>query len=260
MRIIDDVGDRINAAGGDAGGFENRERLCNGMPAGPIGNGTIEFGIASDTPVVGCQLFIGSQIRSADRHHQPFENRITVSGNHDVTAIARRISVGWTDAGQRTAAARANMAHQIEFRNEALHQIEDALEQRDVYDLSLAAAGLDVQQRDQGADHGVQRGEAVADADTGARGRGFEIARRVAEAAHCFTDGAEAGAVAVGAGLPIAGDAHQRQTAIECGEHIPAEANLLQHAGPEILDNDIGPCRESLCNRKAFFGLQVERD
>ena len=95
-------------------------------------------------------------------------------------------------------------------------------------------------QRHQRADHAVQRGERVADADVHAHRRTVRKTGDVAHAAHRFADRAETGLVAVRPGLAEAGQAHHDQSRVGRRERVVAEAPLLERARAEILDHDVG--------------------
>ena len=109
-------------------------------------------------------------------------------------------------------------------------------------------------QRHQRADHAVQRGERIADADVHAHRRPVGEARDVAHATHRFADRAEARPVAVRAGLAEAGQTNHDQSRVDGRERVVAEAPFLERAGPEILDDDVGlpgkPARDLLAVRR----------
>ena len=66
-------------------------------------------------------------------------------------------------------------------------------------------------QRQQDADHAMQRRQRIADGDAHAHRRAARLAAQVTQAAHGFADGAETRQVAIGAGLAIARDAQHHQ-------------------------------------------------
>jgi hypothetical protein len=76
------------------------------------------------------------------------------------------------------------------------------------------AVGVAVAQRQQHADHAVQRGQRVADAHAHAHRHAAGLARQVAQPAHGLGHHAEAGLVAVGAGLAVAADAQHDQARV----------------------------------------------
>ncbi len=68
----------------------------------------------------------------------------------------------------------------------------------------------------------------IADADADAGGRTVRIAGREAHAAHRFADRAEAGAVAIRAGLAVAGYAHHRQFRIDRATARPSRGRAFR--------------------------------
>ncbi len=42
-------------------------------------------------------------------------------------------------------------------------------------------------------------------------------------------------------------------------QHVPAQAELFQHAGAEVLDKDVGLAEQALEHFTAFGVLEVER-
>ncbi|MCY1446147.1 hypothetical protein D9M71_626960 [compost metagenome] len=113
--------------------------------------------------------------------------------------------------------------------------------------------------RHQCADHRPQRGDGVADGDAGTHRRAVLEAGDIAQATHRFADGAEARFVLARAGLAEAGQAHHHQFRVQLVQHIPAEAELFQHAGAEVLDQDVGVRQQLLQHFAAVGMLEVER-
>ena len=132
----------------------------------------------------------------------------------------------------------------VELGQQALHAVEHRLVQRDVDDLAGAAA-LHVMQREQRADHAVQRSDRVAEREVRARRRSVGKARDVAHAADPFGDGGESRPLAIRPGLSVAGDAHEDELRVVARERVPAEVPLLERAGAEILDHDLRAAGEA---------------
>ncbi|MNO85880.1 hypothetical protein D3C76_772640 [compost metagenome] len=166
---------------------------------------------------------------------------------------------GGGDAGHDVAAAFADEAEHVELRHHAFHHGEDGFIERHVDHLPLAAIDLAVAHRHQRADHRPQRGDGVADGDAGAHRRAVLEAGDVAQAAHGFADGAEARLVLVRAGLAEAGQAHHHQLRVQFVDDVPTETELLQHAGAEVLDQDVRFGQQLLQHFAAVGMLEVER-
>src|SRR5690606_16400219 len=91
-----------------------------------------------------------------------------------------------------------------------------------------------------GADHGPQGGNGFANGNPGPYrgpvGKGGDIA----QSPHGLPNRAKTGLILVGPGLAKAGQAHQYQPGIEGVDGLPVNPQLFQHAGAEVLDQDIG--------------------
>ena len=165
---------------------------------------------------------------------------------------------GGGDARHDVAGALADETEHVEFRNHAFHHGEDRLVEGDVDHLTLSAVDLAVSQRHQRADHAPQGGDRVADGNPGANRRAVLEAGNVAQSAHRLADRAEARLVLVGAGLAEARQAHHHQARVQRVEDIPAQAELFQYAGAEVLDQDVGIAEQAFQDRLALGVLEIE--
>ncbi|MCY1176899.1 hypothetical protein D9M73_171870 [compost metagenome] len=165
---------------------------------------------------------------------------------------------GGSDAGHDVAGAFADEAEHVELRHHAFHHGEDRLVQRHVDHLPEAAIDLAVTHRHQRADHRPQRGDGVADGDAGAHRRAVLEAGDVAQPAHRLAHRAEARLVLHRSGLTEAGQAHHHQLRVERVQHLPAEAELFQYPGAEVLDQDVGFGQQLLEDIQPFGVLEVE--
>jgi hypothetical protein len=103
-----------------------------------------------------------------------------------------------------------------------------------------ATAGIAVVERHHhGADAG-HAGDRVGQPEGGQRRRPVGLAGQVGEAAHRLHQRAERGAIAVGAVLAEAGDAHDDQAGVDLVQPLGSEAPALEGAGPEVLHQDVG--------------------
>ena len=75
-----------------------------------------------------------------------------------------------------------------------------------------------------------------------------------------LSQGAEAGAVLVGAGLAEAGDADDDEAGVDGLEHVWADAPLFERAGAVILNQDVGILDEALDDLDAEGGAHVGCD
>ncbi len=143
-------------------------------------------------------------------------------------------------------------------RGERAHHLQHRLEQVDVDDLAPAAV-----EGDHRGEGGGQRGDLVGEGHR--REEGLAVLARFAieagEPAHGFGEGGEAGASGVGARLAEAGDpGHDEVRAAGEQDRGRVEAQPLQGAGPEVLDEHVGGVDEA--EERVAFGrrLEVEGD
>ncbi|KAG1461626.1 hypothetical protein G6F57_014102 [Rhizopus arrhizus] len=201
------------------------------------------------------------------------EDGVAVARDDDVLAVAGGVGIGRHDARQRAAGAFTHHAGHVVFGNQAFHHVEDGLVQGHVHHLALpglaglarlavpaAARGVAVAQRHHGADHAMQRGQRITDGNAHAHGGAVRLAAQVAQAAHGFADGAEAGQVAVRTRLAITGHAQHHQPRIDGAQVFPAQAPAFHRARLEVLDHDVDVL-DQRANQVLRLGLaQVQAD
>ena len=118
---------------------------------------------------------------------------------------------------------------------------------------------MPVVQRHQDADDPMQRGDGVAQTDSGAHGHATRFASQMAKPRHGLGDGGESGQVFVGASLAVAADAAQDQSGVASRQRVVAKVPGLEHSRLEVLDDDIGLVGELANDVACLRVLQVER-
>ncbi|MCY1404865.1 hypothetical protein D9M71_200880 [compost metagenome] len=236
MRVGHNVGHRVDAPGRHLGSFQRGQHRFDRVVRSPFGDGGIEQLALPGAAVVLGKLGSLGQIHSADGTHQPFENRVAVTGNHHKGAVGRRVGIGRGDPRQGATGALTHGPEQVIFGHQAFHQVEHAFHQRYIHHLPFTLPCLDPQQRHQRTDYRMHRRQRIAQADTDPCWCRFRGAGGVADAAHGLANGAEARAVTVGAGLAVAGDTHQGQFGVQGVQYIPAQAEFLKGTGAQVLD------------------------
>src|SRR5690554_4952874 len=193
-----------------------------------------------------------SEIGASDYLHEAFKDAVTITGDQHVIAIAGTVGVRRRDAWQGTATGLTALAAGIVLRQQALHHGKNRFIQGDIDHLALAAAAplLECQQS---ANHGIQRGERVADADADPYRRLPRMTGQVTQTTHGLANHAEAGLVPVGAGLAIAGYAHHDQSRVDGAERVPTEPPTLQGAGTKVFHQDVRFCNQAAYQVLAFL-------
>jgi hypothetical protein len=138
-----------------------------------------------------------------------------------------------------------------------LKQAEGKQLLRDVDALAEAAA-LDVAQRGQRADGGVERCRQIAEDAAHTQRRLASSAVHRPQAAGGLRGAVVCGAQRVRALMAVAADAGVDQPWIQRLEHRPAEAELVHRAGPEVLDQHVGLGRQLAQQLLALGVLEVE--
>ena len=186
------------------------------------------------------------------------EDRVLICGDQ-YESIARLVDVGWCDIRQDRAGAFADVSRFVVLGYQRLHHRQNRLVQGRID--NLAATGfIAIVQSGERAQARESGGQFVADADTHARGWRGRIAANIPEATHRFADGAEAGAMRIGAVLAIAGYADHDQTRIDLAQLLVATVPFLHRAGSEVLKYEIRFLDQLLQNSLAFFLTHIERD
>jgi len=136
---------------------------------------------------------------------------------------------------------------------------EDRLEQREVDHLPGTAAQLHLAQRRHHRERTLDAGDHVGQRERRQHRLAVGEAVAVGEAGHRLDQGAEAGAVAVRAGLAEAGDAHHDERGVGLEQHLRREAHRLQGAGAVILDQHLRAAHQPEQQLASARLAQVER-
>jgi hypothetical protein len=171
----------------------------------------------------------------------------------------RGVGVGRRDAGHDVAGALAHEAEHVELGHQRLHHREHRLVERHIHHLARTAVHFLVAQRHQRAERAPQRGDRVADRDPGLHRRAVGKAGHVAQPAHRLADGAEAGLLRHRPALAEARQAHHDQAGVDLRQRLPAQAELVEHAGAEVLHHDVGLGHQPAHHLDAVRVLQVHR-
>ncbi|MNL05973.1 hypothetical protein D3C87_1265920 [compost metagenome] len=213
-------------------------QFLNRQGRGPLADQNVQFRLMLAARQVGGVARIGRQFGSTHGGAQAGEDGVLI-GPDQVFAVRAGIDVRRRDFGQDRARAGALVAVDGVFRDHALHDLQHAFVQGAVDHLALTGA-LAVLQRRQRAHAAVGRRQRVADGYPHPRRGAVRLADDAAPAAHGLADAAEAGARRIGAGLAVTRDPHHDQTRVGLHEIGGGQAPLLQRAGTEVLDQDVG--------------------
>ena len=244
MRVLDDVGDAVDAPARHLRRLQFRQDFGEWQSGRPGLDGRVQLGGARRPAGVVGEGGIGGEIVAAHRAHQPPEDAVRISADDHPGSVLAAIGVRRSDPWQSAAAPLTHVAGHGVLRKSALQHAEDRLVEGDVDDLSLATVGLTLLQRDQGADHPIQRRQRIAQAHPGPRRRPVGMSGQIAQAAHRLAGGAEPRPIAVGSGLSVSREANQDEAGIVARQLLVAETPLLQRPGTEILDDHVGTPRE----------------
>ncbi len=182
-----------------------------------------------------------------------------VGGDDDPLAVAGLVDVRRGDARQARAGRLADHARLLVLEDGRLHHREARVGDRRVDDLAGRAARVAGVQGEQDALEGGLGGERVAEAQAGARRRLARVAVDAAQARDRLARRREAGAVAVAAGLPVAGHPREDRARVARVDVVGAEAPLLHRPGPEVLEHDVGALAEAHRDALALGLAQVQR-
>ena len=140
-----------------------------------------------------------------------------------------------------------------------LHHAEGRFVQRRIDDLPLAR--LDpVEQRHERPERGVDGRVLVGHRQGNARGRAIRVTRHVTHASDSLGGHAVTRPILVGAGLPVAADAHHDQAGIVSTELVVTQPQAFKCARAEVFDEHIR-LRSQLAHQiPSLRGLDVDRD
>ncbi len=209
--------------------------------------------------VVGGEALVVAQLRLAHQLRQPPPQRVVVGGDHHPPAVPAEVDVAGRDARQPRAGRLAHVAGLLELGDRRLEHREAGVDDRRIDDLAGGAALAGVE-REQDALERRLGGERVAEADAVARRRLAGVAVDVSEARDRLAGGREPRALAVAAGLAVAGHARVDAAGVPLVHVVGPQAPALHRARAEVLQHDVGGGGE-LGGDPLPRGLaQVERD
>ena len=209
--------------------------------------------------VVGGEALVLAQLRLAHDLRQPPPQRVVVGGDHDPLAVLGAVDVARRDPREPRTGRLAHEARLLVLQRGGLAHGEAGVDDARVHDLALRPV-LAGDEREQDALERRLRGERVAEGDAGARRRLVRVAVDVAQAGDRLAGGREPRAVAVAAGLAVAGHARVDQPRVALVQVLGAEAPLLHRAGAEVLEHDVGGGGQLGGDALPLGLAQVERD
>src|SRR5262245_57497196 len=127
-------------------------------------------------------------------------------------------------------------------------------------DLLALPGSVSLHERGEDADQAVHAGARVADRGPEVGGRSVGGAGHAHGPAHRLGDGLIALVVAIGARRAEALDAGEHQPRIQLAQHRPAEAETLDDAGTEVLQQHVGRLQQRSEDFLAPLGLEVKRE
>ena len=168
-----------------------------------------------------------------------------------------RVVVERRRVGEPVALAVADDAEPVVRGQRPLEDAQHRSVQRGVDHRAATAARVACVQRGDRGLRGEHAGEVVGDRDADAHRRAVGIAGEVEQPAVADADAVEPGPQRVRAVLAEHRDAHRDEP---FGESVGPDVPLLERAGPEVLDDDVGGRREPAEHVLAFGRAQVEGD
>ncbi len=190
---------------------------------------------------------------------QPGEHGVGISGDEHLRAVTGRIRVGRSHTRQGATGSVAQHTGDVVVDHRRLHERSDRLVDRDVDFLAEPALSALVQ-RSERADHREHGCERVAEAHTASRRRTVGVAGGVADATDGLADRSEPGFGRSWSTLAEAGHVRDDDPRVRAGERCVVEAELGQHARPEVLEDDVALGGETLHEREVVGVLEVGHD
>jgi hypothetical protein len=202
---------------------------------------------------------IAHEVRPPDDLAEALPHRIARPGDDGHVAIRRRIDAGAGSGERDIAGAREQLAADRVSLAEVVEGDQQAVEQREVDALPLAAAIAVVQGRHdaEGAEHARV---VVGDGLARARGRVVREAGDAHVAADRLGQHVVAPLLGIGAVLPERGDGGVDQARIHLLQVLVPEAEALHRAEAPVLGHDVGAGDQLLEQLGALRRLQLERD
>ena len=205
---------------------------------------------------VGIKLGVLDEVRLADQLAQLGEVMVAGHGNDHIGVLAHVDVEGGTEGVAGTHTGGVDTADGV-ADHVGLHKGEHAVQQGHVHILAFAGA-LPVIQGQQDAGDGVQAGTHVAQGSAYSGGRGIGIAGDAHHAGHALGHDVIGGQVAHGAVLAEAGDGAVDDLGVDLLQILVGEAQLLHHAGLEVLHHDVAGLDHIIDQVLALF--QVDGD
>jgi hypothetical protein len=215
-----------------------------------------ELGAMSDAPLeVAEALVVGDAEDDEDapcdglgrgRHRDP----------HAVRALVGTARDGVRDA---RAEARLQLAALRPQRRQRSHHREHRLEQVDVNDLTRTAA-IAVVQRDHHRERADERGDLVRQRDRRQQRATVGLAVERGEPTHRLGERREPRPRGVRAVLTEPGEAQDHEAGISREQVVGREAQPLECAGAQVLDEDVTAVDQGSHRGEPWIGLQVEHD
>ena len=252
----------VDRAAGHIGLFQRADPFRRAAHDGGLAQQRDQFGAVPDALRVGGKALVLRPFRAAGHGAEAGELAVVAHGQDHVAVGSGKGLVGH-DAGVRVAhAAWHHAAHQVVGGLVGESGYLD-VEQGGV-DMLAQAGAVAFLQRGQDADGGVQAGEDVGQrhAHLLRAGAGFVIghAGDAHQPAHGLDQEVVAGARGVGAALAEASDGAVDQARVDGVEAGVVQAVLLQAAGLEVFQHDVGFGRELLQLLLAFGAGHVDGD
>ena len=256
MRVGEQFAHRVDGRDRGLGRLERGEHLGLRTRPDPRGHDAVEL-----LPVLRRATRSSRSVRRrrrrgararASRPTRP-RSRSRPSGRRRTVRAARH---GVRDAG---AEARLVVVEVRGRRRQRRHHLQHRLEQVDVDDLTLTRA-VAVAQRDHHRERARERGDLVGERDRREQRRAVGLAVDRGEAAHRLRHRREPRTRRVRTVLAEAGDAQDHEPGVARVQHVGTEAEPLERAGPEVLDQHVGAGREVEQRRAPGVGLEVADD
>ena len=259
LPVLDDLGDAVDAADRDALLAEGGNHVVRRPGHRPRLDRVVQLAGACDPSLVRRELLIGGEVVAPDDPEEGLEQAGRVRGDADERSAGARIRVRRSRVVRDVPGPLADGAEVGVLREDALQHREEGLGQRDVDDLA-PPRGRAFMQGDQCADHGVQRGDRVAEAQADPAGCAIRLAGDVAQAAGRLGDRPECGLVVHRSGLTIPGDSDHDQPRVRGDEGLGIQIPPLEPAGTEVLDEDVALARELPNECLAGWIVEVRRN
>jgi hypothetical protein len=259
VRVADDVCDRHDRTGRDAGLRHERVDLVERMTVRPAGDDLVELVGVLDARLIGGVAWIVDQLGTADRAREAREDPLAVRADRDPALVGGAV-------GPARRSARVLVAHPLRddpavdvLRESPFHEAEAALDERDV-DVLADPRRVARAQCHEGTDRRVERGDLIADADPHANRRPIGVSRGVAEPAHRFSDASESRPRRVRSVLAVPADRDVHEVRAFGAKLLVAQAVLGQLPRTKILQDDVTVQRDPARRLGVAGCAQIEGD